>query len=1176
MPEDPIINEGQNQITYNVVLDPGDISRQAEEIRNQLDLALGVGSGAGTQFINTTDVINPQFTPMPMGDMSSMSGQFGGTMDQSFWQKAQASLGEAYQNMSQGVDMVRNDLSRMVDRTSNVIQQYQPEPQPVNPYEDLIPDSFGEYLVGSLGFGGDIKGPVSIGKYGDYSDRKLREGFEDILKNPGEALSSVTDAWAGSGVLGTASYIGAHFIPGIGAALSIAEGVGIADEWVSGAYNKREDLAGGVQEIARQTFGTISKEEARGMSQGVLDFVNSYEGYAKEYDIEEVSKNITQFANEGGFSNVQSGEELQSKMQTVTEQTRQIARNLGVFQEEAVSIMAELEQKSMVNVESMRDMSEKMKFYSGVLRESPTELLQGAVNTAEQFRQAGSFVSPETAMQTYIDANMEATNLIRSSDPYVQSSVYRMGGKEGVTQGLISSYGQLQNSTMGGFINMSNAAGGSGGFIGDVIGNVGGAYQDLNSITNYFARGKEDATKNQSFQEVSLNFMELATSLYQQLAPNEKPTLENLEGLIMLPGMNQMFGNLSQDQVRLMIESVRNDMVAIQNGVDPNKRIQSGKIVSALDSAVENTETTKLGELAANTVRYVDNMGRDISYAYGEIKGDVAEDVMDLVYGTNKIDAQGNRIGNGAMRNPGVFEYIGDYLESGGGLSGMLYAGRKRYDNEADYEVTAEFTNKFTRDQVSAGRNSNIGKLVDDNVRGKMETEAMELLRKRGIKITDTKDLNKEENQKILKDANLDESSIKTTLDSMWGVDSSLTEDQKFAMDMWDKTPVTAHREEQYYTSAIEDLIKDNPNLFKDKSLEEIMGIIDTKVKSPNDQMPEEIKEQVKWQAMDNIKDKNFQEKMISKKEAEWTGSKTWSKISGGAKLRNETLDKLSLDISDMVSQETRSLINSITNDKDIEILPPQLKESYNEAFKTALAEVTSGEFQGTPEEMQNRIMGRTEELYNTAYGTSHGRTFKGMNLDDNLREKLFDQNTPSGQIFSNLTRNQSNYNTIKPIKEIYNVVDEKIKSIQQSKGSEQLNLNVDELTSAFYEMIPGMAAAGAPIKIQDLSEASVKEMDKLLSAIKKDGANSTEVTTQIQNLMSTLDLSGGDKDKVQKEFEKWSGKESVDLDTKEMGPNTKKIKDNTTEMKDLLRFQLAGKDLDDYRAWQKTGNKGG
>ena len=86
--EEAIINEDQNQITYNVVLDPGDIARQAEEIRNQLDLALGVGSNAGAQFINTTQFVNSEFAPLRDADFTGFTGTFGTTFDQTFWQRA--------------------------------------------------------------------------------------------------------------------------------------------------------------------------------------------------------------------------------------------------------------------------------------------------------------------------------------------------------------------------------------------------------------------------------------------------------------------------------------------------------------------------------------------------------------------------------------------------------------------------------------------------------------------------------------------------------------------------------------------------------------------------------------------------------------------------------------------------------------------------------------------------------------------------------------------------------------------------------------------------------------------------------------------------------------------------------------------------------------------------------
>jgi len=617
VPEEAIIDEGQNQITYNVVLDPGDIARQAEEIRNKLDLALGVGSNAGAQFVNTTDFVNPQFAPLPDPNMLPMQGQFGNTFDQTFWQKAQAQANEMYQNLSTGVNRVRQDLSMLSDRTSTVIQRFQPEEQQQapNPYGEMLPDSFGEYLLGSLGFGGDIKGPIPLSAYGRYSDKKLKEGVADVFQNPGAAYNEFT-----STPVGMIANIGGYLLaPGAMLATDLAM---LGDEFISGAYNKREDLAGGIREIARQQFGNISKTEARGLAQDVVNFTDSYQGYAQEYDLDEVGQNILQFGNMGGFSNVRNVDQLQEKLQTITEDTRQIARNLGVFQEDAINIMAELEQKSMVSVEEMRSMSDRMRFYGGVLKQSPTELLGEVTNTMEAFKQAPML--RETVAQSYIDAKVEAQQLVQSTDPYVQQSVYRLGGQSGVSQSLLNLYNRNQAGPLGQVMTMGQyfSGGTTGGNLQDNIDATSGGMQDYGDWMEFTSRGAEDVYGDKTLDEAVLDQISLGVGFWKDIMGQDtKINPRQLEGIL----MSQV--NLTKDEARVVVEKFK------QMTLDPEDkrgdRLLSGEITTKTKSDLEDMETTFWGEVSANFMNTglllgdgpsINEASKWLSYGWGDMK----------------------------------------------------------------------------------------------------------------------------------------------------------------------------------------------------------------------------------------------------------------------------------------------------------------------------------------------------------------------------------------------------------------------------------------------------------------------------------------------------------------------------------------------------------------------------
>lgn len=680
MPDDAIIDEDQNQITYNVVIDPGDIARQAEEIRNQLDLALGVGSSAGTQFVSTTDFINPQFAPLPKPDFNQV-GQFGGTIDQTFWQKAQARMEKVSQDISTGYDRIRQDLSMVAERGGNIIQRFQPEPQSINPFENLLPDTFGEYLVGSLGFGGDITGPVAPSEYQRYSNVKLGEELSDFGKGNFGAIAGA--------IIGTMVAPGPGTIEGA----MIGSTVDDAVELVTGTYNKRNDLAEGLQEIARQQYGSISKEEALGVANQIVDFTFSEAGTGKGYDLEEISQNILQFANEGGFNNVKNTEQFKEKIQAITEDLRQFGRDMGVFQEEAISILAEMEQRGIAKVENMREISSNMKFYSGVTGMAPTELLQGAMQTAEQFRQT---LSPETAMQMYVDAEVEATRLVRSTNPEAQSLVYRLGGPQGVAQSLIGSYNSLYQGPWGQIRQMNQYYGGNPyGGLNDKINTSAENWTPQNFLDMLGDGGRKPLDKNASMQEIALAYGTDALKLIEQLG------LQNPDGSLttasQLKGAMRLFKEtigLNDNEVDAIVETLRQSATDLQSGDQFKKITESSKLFSQLQSARQNTETTVWGDIKNNFGR-VHAFGktggftiRDLEMGFnkaGNWVGGALEDAWDWTINRGfgfgwfrDIDWEKGEINTGWLRSStGAFEFTKDMLPNDAGIIKQFMLGEK-------------------------------------------------------------------------------------------------------------------------------------------------------------------------------------------------------------------------------------------------------------------------------------------------------------------------------------------------------------------------------------------------------------------------------------------------------------------------------------------------------------------
>lgn len=1154
MLDDPIINAEENVVTYKVVLDPSDIARQAEEIRNQLDQALTVDNT--TQFVGSTEFVTPQFN-YQSPEFTPLIGNFSPPVDAEGFENVKAQITSIYEDIATGLTKIRQDMSMLVDGTANLTQGSLPIGGfAEDRYATLLPDTLPEKILASLGLGGDITGPIAPSEYQQYAETSLRESFKDVLQNPGEFISSVTDDWAGAGPVGLATYLGAHFLPVIGPTLTAAETIGLADEWLSGAYNKREDLAGGLQEIAAQQFGVISNEEARSMAQNVLDFVNSYQGYAQEYSIEEVSSNILQFANEGGFASTTNAKEMQNWITTLTEEMRQIARNLGVFQEEAVSIVAELAQKSMVTSETIRDLTEQVKYYGGILQRDPVELLQGAAITAEQFRQTGMFQTPETAMQIYFDASVEAQRLIKSNDPFVQSSVYRMGGVQGVTQGLISMYGSYQNSMLGDYTTMFQSVGGSGSNINNVIAGIGQNFSNLDDYTWYLGRGREQTLAKQDVIEAQFNYIETLASIYQTLN-GEIPSWEHLEGFAQLPGIKEMTGtNLTSDQIRTAVQTVKSLVTETLTGKNPQEMLKYGKIVSLLKSAEEEAQTTLIGEINANTIRYIDEFGREISYGYGGLKKESVDQLESLT--THRIDTYGNRTYGG-------FSLLKSAVETGlsnvfGGSSPFSpLESRDEQLKNGDYTIYVDLDTEFVRKQVSAGRYSLVGQDIEKKVRMDKEQEAIDFLSKSyNINIKDRTELYTKDIQNLLKPQKLDQASIQAFQDMMWGVDSSITEDEKFAMKMWSNTPVISMSTQSYYKEQIEDFIENNMDALKDEqgnfySLETIMDIFASNIKPLKEGMSDNLIKQIIFQASEEQTNQEFRQKMIDKEEAKSRGRKVWDILEEGDKLRNEYFDNLQKNYDKTIVADKEALKKHLrTSQMQLE---GTVRERYENIIEQVLDEFSTSKEQLSPEELEIKFLERTKELYNQQI-TQLNKNFPGVNNyaewdDTNLAtttRKLFASGV-GGDIFKNFTETISKRNVAETQQAVYKAVEERV---SKYRDATQLDLNSADIATALYTILPQQAASGQGIDIPNLTNQQLEAASRLVNALKESTDLSGVTVDAIKNFAKQYNI--GEKDVYDKL--KITQEQIQQVNDKEIGNNVDKIR---TDL-ERIRIMISGK----------------
>lgn len=439
-------------IRYRVEIDESDLASQIERVRNQLDNALGAASFQGPTFSSSTNVVAPDLNAynIPQSTFAQNPGNFSNDTDASFWNKASATFGNLSSNVTGGFLKAKEDITSFANRIGGSAAVSEAAS------DGMLPSSYFGYLSGTLGFGSNLASPISQGAYQTYSLNKFAEDTGDYVS---ENAFSLPGLGLMAGSLALAPFTGgaslAGLLPGLGL-WSNGGLVDVANNLITADYKQRKDLSQGIGEIATQTFGGISRSKATGIAQSVIDFADSEEGWAKGYTVEELTGDITSFANAGGFSQVRSGEELDSKISSIMENTRRVARSLGVFHEQAAQVMADLEQRQITSTSNMGNFSSDASTIGSYLGGTGLDAINIGVQTAESFR--GSGIYQQTAFNVGIDAALESEKMARSTDPYIRNMMFQVGGQAGYQNMLTSTYanygkGGMTEVVMGGGMN---------------------------------------------------------------------------------------------------------------------------------------------------------------------------------------------------------------------------------------------------------------------------------------------------------------------------------------------------------------------------------------------------------------------------------------------------------------------------------------------------------------------------------------------------------------------------------------------------------------------------------------------------------------------------------------------------------------------------------------------------
>jgi hypothetical protein len=204
-------------------------------------------------------------------------------------------------------------------------------------------------------------------------------------------------------------------IPGAIVGTGVGMGLDFGVDLAANRALQRDEMAGAFGQIARQSFGSITGYQSRGLADLVQDRVHSFDGRMRGLDMDQTQSNIMHFANAGGFTSAGSADQMSEILEGVIENTRSFADQLGIAQEQAATIMAQLEQRMIASTSEVSGIASRLAMSGDPFGLDAADLIGTGMQGAEMVR--GSGVTAQQGFEMATQARMQVGQLMRSSDP---------------------------------------------------------------------------------------------------------------------------------------------------------------------------------------------------------------------------------------------------------------------------------------------------------------------------------------------------------------------------------------------------------------------------------------------------------------------------------------------------------------------------------------------------------------------------------------------------------------------------------------------------------------------------------------------------------------------------------------------------------------------------------------
>lgn len=481
----------EDTLTYKVELDAADLPQQLEQLRAQMDTAVGAMA-----FSNAP--LPPEMTASPMNFMfdtaptnaaqhmiDSTSAGFLATNQMMTTQEG----GGLMNFLNSNVEAFRLGYAKFhggMERMGLMVPPaplVQFPPQGVTAYTEQMETLQGLgypggplfTATGMMSSAGEMPGLVSgaLGMGYDpntmpYSRFEFQEMYGEAAgKRLGRTLEGNMFGLGGAG-------IGA-VVGGPGGAL-VGGGIGMAADALVGMGGARrrqgEQVGAALRKISQRSNmqDAFTQEEGEGLANELLGQADTYESRINRVTRDSIQSQLLDFTREGGFDSARTADEFKQTAQGVIDNTRKVMQSLRMTQEEATKFMAEMNREGLVSTTDVSGFAMGVQANAQVAGMAPTEMLNFMKQGSEAFR--GSAYGMGGGMQMLQEARLSTQQLLQTAGSG-QDIVRELGGAQQATMGLAQSNANFMQSAMGmiGYNNMMQ-----GGASGDTMSMMANTY----------------------------------------------------------------------------------------------------------------------------------------------------------------------------------------------------------------------------------------------------------------------------------------------------------------------------------------------------------------------------------------------------------------------------------------------------------------------------------------------------------------------------------------------------------------------------------------------------------------------------------------------------------------------------------------------------------------------------